>query len=461
MCSDQDAISVLQWQILIYELSVHLHWILSWIFFIRNQSWLSLIAVEIETTLLVGNTDAFDIDWWCELSAGFADEIVAFVKCKLDHAAHARVLIDVSKLWCGFESGFFGLAQLLIPVLLVQLPFKFSFFLSKFLLLLSLQLKKCFFACSTAATLSRRSYTPTATDPKSFDLFSELSDKFVLGRLIHHGLVLDCLYLPSVTQSTQSLIEIDWGRRQSCHHRCLGIAAKEWLKDHSQLALTIWHLFFLGLAIGFLGQYTDNTSKNGKTLVDVSSFFEAITGGTCGFGTLWPRQVDEVDVGDEFTLRFARFFVFLYLLENNAIHCVCTTWRSIHGCLSNCSIFISYRQLSLNRLIAVHGHVTGVLDVDAKFGMLTHIQTFFRSLSWFHEQILYLLVVDFNHGNRYLAFYDLWGVRLELGDSLEDLFAGPRHDALVLAITHHWVTLARSRLPIGEKTCIVAGKSVI
>jgi len=93
--------------------------------------------------------------------------------------------------------------------------------------------------------------------------------------------------------------------------------------------------------------------------------------------------------------------------------------------------------LSLNGLVAVNGHVTCVLDVDAEFGMLTHIQTFLRSRSRLLEQILYFLVVDLNHGNRYLAFYDLGGVFFEVGDSLEDLFTGARHDALVLAIAHH------------------------
>jgi len=93
--------------------------------------------------------------------------------------------------------------------------------------------------------------------------------------------------------------------------------------------------------------------------------------------------------------------------------------------------------LSLNGLVAVNGHVTCVLDVDAEFGMLTHIQTFLGSRSRLLEQILYFLVVDLNHGNRYLAFYDLCGVFFEVGDSLEDLFTGARHDALVLAIAHH------------------------
>jgi len=158
--------------------------------------------------LLVGNTDSFDVDRWGELSSGFADEVVTFVECKLDHAAHARVLIDVSELWCSLQSGFFGLSDLLLPVLLVELPLIFSLFLREFLLLLSLQLKKCLFATSTAAH-SRRSHTATATDPQSFNLFSELSDEFVLGRLVHHGLVLDCLHLPSVTQGTQCLIVID------------------------------------------------------------------------------------------------------------------------------------------------------------------------------------------------------------------------------------------------------------
>lgn len=86
------------------------------------------------------------------MSGGLADEVVAFVECKLNHAAHARVLIDVSQLWRGLESGFLGLSELLLPVLLVQLAFKFSFFLGEFLLLLPLQLKKCFFACTAAAT---------------------------------------------------------------------------------------------------------------------------------------------------------------------------------------------------------------------------------------------------------------------------------------------------------------------
>lgn len=216
------------------------------------------------------------------------------------------------------------------------------------------------------------------------------------------------------------------------------------------------------LTVSFLGEDTDNATENRQTFIDISTFFESITSGSCRLSSLRSSQIDDVDIGDKLAFRLAGLFIDEPLLEDDSVDSVSAGGCGVHLCLPDRPIHVSDFKLPVNFLVAGNGHVRDTLNENACLLVLSDFEAFLRPLVGRHEQILHFLVVDLNHGHCDLALdFLVLVVLLQLRDSLEDFVAGSRYNSLVFAISNDRVTLSRTGLTVGEKARIVSFESIV
>ena len=130
------------------------------------------------------------------------------------------------------------------------------------------------------------------------------------------------------------------------------------------------------------------------------------------------------------------------LLEDDLVDGMGARGCCIHIRLSDRPVLISLLQLPVDSIVTVDGSVLDLLDVNALLWIFTDPQTAFRSIDCLREQVLHLLVVDLDHGNRHLALDALSCIVPEFIDSPEDLFAGPRYDTFVFAVADNRIALS-------------------
>jgi hypothetical protein len=84
--------------------------------------------------------------------------------------------------------------------------------------------------------------------------------------------------------------------------------------------------------------------------------------------------------------------------------------------------------------------------------VLSDFEALFGSFIDGDEQVLYLLIVDLQHGDTDLVLLILLLVVMY---TPEDLLAADWHNALIGSIPDHGIGLARSRLAIGKQTAMI------
>ena len=141
MRTDKDAIAVLQDQVVRHEVTIDLDWVLVDVIFVRDHRRFTLITVEIEAALSVGDTDTRDRNLWTKLSVLFTDKVVALEQGEFYHATHGLILVDIAQLGGRSELLFLLLTLLLFSLLLLKLPLELCLLSreSSFLLLLKLE----------------------------------------------------------------------------------------------------------------------------------------------------------------------------------------------------------------------------------------------------------------------------------------------------------------------------------
>lgn len=141
MRTDKDSIAVLQDQVVRHEVTIDLDWVLVDVIFVRDHCRFTLITVEIEAALSVGDTDTRDRNLWLELCVLFTDKVVALEQGEFYHATHGLILVDIAQLGGRPELLLLLLTLLLLSLLLLKLSLEFSLFSCEggFLLLLKLE----------------------------------------------------------------------------------------------------------------------------------------------------------------------------------------------------------------------------------------------------------------------------------------------------------------------------------
>lgn len=189
-----------------------------------------------------------------------------------------------------------------------------------------------------------------------------------------------------------------------------------------------------------------------QRLIDIPSLFEPIGISQPRLGDpLTPRQINQV-----YRTGFLRNLIlgeFLPLYKLNGYDRVGSGTILVHKSRSERSIFGPLLHPLLNLPEVMYSVLRHPIDVHPQFLTLSDFEAAWWTLSGVgNEQILYLLVVDFDHADGHLEQLVLFGVS---ADAIEYLFAGERDDSFVGSEPDHGVGLAGPRLPIRKQTAVV------
>lgn len=113
---------MLQLLVILCTLAVYLDRVFCRVFVIRHQSRDFIVAIKVQTALLVCNTDTLKGNSWSEVSIFLSNEVIALVKCVLNHATHAWILINVANLRGCLKTLLFCLSFRLLLILQSYLP---------------------------------------------------------------------------------------------------------------------------------------------------------------------------------------------------------------------------------------------------------------------------------------------------------------------------------------------------
>lgn len=133
----------------------------------------------------------------------------------------------------------------------------------------------------------------------------------------------------------------------------------------------------------------------------------------------------------------------------------------VHEGGSDGPVVVSHVVLVLDLVVRPHWDLGQPLDEHAHRRALAHLQSSLWSVIRVAEEVLDVLVVDFQHADRDLELYVRIRVFQLLVYAREYLFAGPRHDPLVGAVPDDRVALPRPGLPVCEQTRVVSLKRVV
>ena len=135
-----------------------------------------------------------------------------------------------------------------------------------------------------------------------------------------------------------------------------------------------------------------------------------------------------------------------------------TRWSSIHLCRANRPISLPFVHLFFNRLVAIYRMFAQVLYIDAKLFVLTNFQASYGPSIRVQEQVLNLLVVNFENWDLHLECSVFSG---HCTNALKNLRARNRHDSDISSITDHGVWLSGTSLTVSEKAAVIAIPGVI
>ena len=95
-------------QLLVFccTVTINLHRVLGWILTVRYECRNFIVSIVVQTALLVSDTHTLNRNGWCEIGILLSDEVITLIERKLNHASHARVLIDVTNLRCCLKARF-------------------------------------------------------------------------------------------------------------------------------------------------------------------------------------------------------------------------------------------------------------------------------------------------------------------------------------------------------------------
>ena len=206
------------------------------------------------------------------------------------------------------------------------------------------------------------------------------------------------------------------------------------------------HLPFWSLSSWNVSQSLNNVTQGWQRSIDGITFLESFPCGGSLLLLFRSSQIDNVDHGLQSTL-FA--FEVGDLGELDLDDGVRTGRCSVHLRSSNSSISFSLVNYGLNLFIVWNWSLCGTFNIDVCFCLFDWQRAFAFGRS--HEQVLDLVEVNFDHGDRDFKPDILFRV---FTNSLEQFTCGHRNDTFILAVAKDRIRLARACLTIRKESTI-------